>query len=91
VSERVCRDGEYPNETVRKLLDFFGLGYPAPIETVAWPKAMTFHEPEQRVSTLGEQLEVASHMPKRPAAASLSSLQRIHQSKGRDGKKLSDK
>jgi hypothetical protein len=82
VSDRVCRDGEYPNETVRKLLDAFGLAYPAPGETSVWPRAMTSAEPERKVSTFSKQLEAASNMPKRPAAPSLSSLRQADQSRG---------
>ena len=84
LSERVCRDGEYPNETVRRLLDAFGFGYPGPTETSVWPRAMTPAEPERKVSTFSEQLEAASNMPKRPAAPSFNSLQKADQSRGGD-------
>jgi hypothetical protein len=75
VSERVCREGDYPNEAVRRLLDSFGLAYPA-AETSVWPRSLTPAQSERNVSSLAEQLERARSMPKRPAAGSVSTLQR---------------
>jgi hypothetical protein len=86
VSERVCRDGDYPNEAVRRLLDKFGLSYPA-AETGVWPRSVTPPRSEQIVSSLAEQLERARSMPKRPAAASSPTLQRNFKPNGTPSKK----
>ena len=90
VSERVSRDGEFPNEVVRTLLDRFGLPYPAPTEAHVWPSSATPPQSEPKVLSLAEQLESAGSGPKRPAAPSVPSLQReprtspTHKSEGRE-------
>ena len=86
VSERVCRDGDFPNDAVRRLLDTFGLAYPA-AETGVWPRSVTQQQSERIVSSLAEQLERARSMPKRPAAASSPTLQRNFKPNATPGKK----
>ena len=71
VSERVCRDGEYPREAIRKFLDTYDLGYPSPKDTALFPKAMAPPLAEPTVSSLAEALERAQEIPKKPPANSV--------------------
>jgi hypothetical protein len=76
VSERVCRAGDHPIPAVCALLDRYGLGYPAAAETAAAPSVRLPPASQLNISTLSEHLQRANDLPKRPAAVSVSSLNR---------------